>query len=100
MAFNVSFVEQKEMTASFEAQTDFKIDYEKGFRGESAYQLAVRKGFIGTEEEWLKSMEGSKVVINGIDCSTPKTFEDLGEETISNSEIKEIIDKMYKEVFG
>lgn len=26
--------------------------------GESAYQLAVRRGFVGTEEEWLESLKG------------------------------------------
>lgn len=29
-----------------------------GIQGESAYQVAVRNGFEGTEEEWLKSLSG------------------------------------------
>lgn len=28
----------------------------KGPRGESAYEVAVRHGFVGTEEEWLESL--------------------------------------------
>lgn len=30
------------------------------FRGQSAYELAVEKGFSGTEEEWLESLSGAK----------------------------------------
>lgn len=28
--------------------------------GESAYEVAVRNGFVGTEQEWLKSLKGDK----------------------------------------
>ena len=31
-----------------------------GGKGESAYELAVRAGFTGTEEEWLESLKGEK----------------------------------------
>ena len=27
-------------------------------KGESAYEIAVRNGFKGTEQEWLKSLQG------------------------------------------
>jgi hypothetical protein len=27
-----------------------------GLKGESAYSIAVRNGFVGTEEEWLESL--------------------------------------------
>ena len=27
--------------------------------GKSAYEIAVNNGFIGTEDEWLESLEGS-----------------------------------------
>lgn len=30
----------------------------KGKDGKSAYQIAVDKGFVGTEEEWLASLQG------------------------------------------
>ena len=29
-------------------------------KGETAYQIAVRNGFIGTEEEWLKHLSDHK----------------------------------------
>lgn len=31
---------------------------ERGEKGMSAYQVAVGKGFSGTEEEWLRSLQG------------------------------------------
>lgn len=33
---------------------------ERGLQGESAYEVAVDEGFIGTEEEWLASLKGDK----------------------------------------
>ena len=29
-----------------------------GIKGESAYDIAVRNGFEGTEQEWLRSLQG------------------------------------------
>ncbi len=29
-----------------------------GIKGESAYDIAVKNGFVGTEKEWLKSLKG------------------------------------------
>ncbi len=34
-------------------------DAEKGFDGKSAYEIAVEHGFVGTEEEWLASLQGT-----------------------------------------
>lgn len=28
--------------------------------GESSYEIAVKNGFVGTEEEWLESLKGEK----------------------------------------
>lgn len=41
--------------------------------GESAYQIALNNGFIGTEEEWLASLKGEsgKDGLNGKDGYTP-----------------------------
>lgn len=33
---------------------------EKGDPGDSAYQIAVEEGFVGTEEQWLASLKGDK----------------------------------------
>lgn len=32
----------------------------RGPQGESAYQIAVRNGFVGTQAEWLASLKGEK----------------------------------------
>ena len=37
--------------------------------------------------------------INGVKLQGDKSFSELGEETITNSEIKAIIDKMYDAIF-
>lgn len=37
--------------------------------------------------------------INGVKLEGDKTFPELGEDTITNSEIKSIIDKMYSAIF-
>jgi len=36
--------------------TEIEFDYGGFIRGESAYQIAVRHGFSGTEQEWLNSL--------------------------------------------
>ena len=36
------------------------------FRGESAYEVAVRNGFEGTEEDWLASLHASAGTVNGL----------------------------------
>lgn len=33
---------------------------QQGIKGESAYEIAVRNGFEGTESEWLASLKGEK----------------------------------------
>lgn len=30
---------------------------DKGEKGESAYQLAIQNGFVGTEQDWLESLK-------------------------------------------
>lgn len=37
----------------------------KGQDGKSAYQIALDKGFIGSEEEWLASLKGDSGVYVG-----------------------------------
>ena len=44
------------------------------FAGESAYEIAVRNGFVGSETEWLASLKGAdgKDGLNGIDGADGK----------------------------
>lgn len=44
---------------------DLKLEVQR-FRGESAYEVAVRNGFEGTEAEWLASLHASSSTVNGI----------------------------------
>ena len=37
---------------------DLQSNFDVGISGESAYQIALRNGFEGTEEEWLQSLHG------------------------------------------
>lgn len=32
----------------------------KGDPGDSAYEVAIKEGFVGTKEEWLESLKGEK----------------------------------------
>ena len=52
-------------------------------RGESAYEVALRNGFEGTEEEWLNSLKAA------IDDSKTTT-----DTTWSSQKIKEYIDSL------
>ena len=40
-----------------------------GAAGQSAYELAVENGFVGTEEEWLASLEGAGVPLFDESCN-------------------------------
>ena len=40
----------------YEASLEIRLDDWRGF---SAYEVAVRAGFEGTEEEWLRSLHGA-----------------------------------------
>lgn len=46
-----------DFTDGYKKKIDNFIEHEKG---DSAYQIAVKKGFEGTEEEWLASLKGDK----------------------------------------
>ena len=43
---------------------------EKGDAGESAYEIAVRYGFSGTEEEWINSITNPPVATEDIDFAS------------------------------
>lgn len=46
------------MTCEKQADSTGQTNDNAGPAGESAYQIAVRNGFEGTEEEWLESLKG------------------------------------------
>ena len=46
---------KRQKPANFKADVGVVLE---GEQGESAYEIAVRQGFIGTEQEWLDSLKG------------------------------------------
>ena len=46
--------------ASINAVSTIEPYWAKGDPGESAYEIAVEHGYVGTEEEWLQSLHGAQ----------------------------------------
>lgn len=59
----------------------------KGEPGDSAYQVAVNNGFVGTEEEWLESLKGQNGDGSGVGSVLPGMT--LLFEGITNSSVVE-----------
>ncbi len=51
--------------------------------GESAYQIAVRKGFVGTESDWLQSLQGAGRAYSGAVPPGAPIIGDLWWDTIN-----------------
>ncbi len=69
--FKTKFTEQPDM--------NFKTKFESsipGQNGASAYEIAVKYGFEGTEEEWLESLKG-ETPVKGVDYFTEEDIEGL-----------------------
>ena len=62
-----------------------KLIGQRGKKGESAFDVAVRLGFVGTETEWLASLKGSAAYAKGqtiqlpIDAPNPSGFYDISD---------------------
>lgn len=55
----VIMTEQELIAISF-AYTKATVEGAGAIKGKSAYQIAVDEGFVGTEEEWLASLQGEE----------------------------------------
>lgn len=62
--------------------------------GLSAYQIAVKNGFTGTEEEWVQSIKGDALTYSGM---TPTEKEEFNGNIVKELE-DEIIDGIVREV--
>lgn len=52
-------------------------------RGQSAYEAAVADGFVGTEEQWLASLDGTAAVTAHIAAAEPHpAYDDLPDLTL------------------
>lgn len=70
---------------------------EQGETGESAYEIAVRNGFVGTEQEWLESLkmdtsELESVVQQEVASQIGTTVEDSVTEQINENLATENLD--------
>lgn len=79
---------------------DLKMEVQR-FRGESAYEVAVRNGFEGTEAEWLASLHAYSGTVNGIG---PDETGDIklraGDITMSAEENADTVDEAINKVKG
>lgn len=77
---------------------DLKMEVQR-FRGESAYEVAVRNGFEGTEAEWLASLHAYSGTVNGIG---PDETGDIklraGDITMSAEENADTVDEAINKV--
>ena len=74
-----------------------------GERGMSAYEVAVKLGYTGTEEEWLKSIKGapgSMLRIQKIDANGEETgkWHDVYVKADLNGRLRVVIDKTAKNI--
>lgn len=80
------------------------------YQGESAYQIALRNGFIGTEQEWLDSLKGDKgekgengtngvAGKDGANFNADYTATDLYNDALANGFVGDYM-TFIKEVFG
>lgn len=51
---------QTELETEIDTSVDTNAQVPTGGNGDSAYQVAVNNGFVGTEAEWLASLEGAE----------------------------------------
>lgn len=54
----VSIQPKQKITVTQQAKPSVTV-YRKGDTGDSAYELAVKLGYDGTEQEWLDSLKGT-----------------------------------------
>ena len=97
MKLDVTFSEPKEMSADF---GEIQAVGTGGENGLSAYEIAVKNGFEGTEQEWLESLHGEdgkdgqpgKDGQNGADGYSPVRGVDYWTEA-DKDEIKSYVDE-------
>ena len=82
----ISIKEKYESNPDTNAFTDdYKaiLDNPSNFTGESAYQIAVNNGFVGSEVEWLESLQGEdgEPGLNGANGTNAQSFNFKGTVT-------------------
>ncbi len=67
-------------------------------KGENAYQLAVLHGYKGTEDEWLDSLNGKTAYESAVDGGFIGTEEDFNTSMASLGNLNNILDSVNGEV--
>ena len=67
-------------------------------KGENAYQIAVMNGYSGTEEEWLDSLNGKTAYESAVDGGFIGTEEDFNTSMASLGNLNNILDSVNGEV--
>ena len=73
---------------TYEDFTSEQLDSLKGADGKSAYDVAVKNGFTGTEQEWLDSL-GTKITIDD-------TVTETSDNAVSSKAVKAYVDASMK----
>lgn len=66
--------------------------------GRSAYEDAVRLGYVGTEEEWLASLNGKTAYQGALDGGFIGTEQQFNTSMASIGNINEVLDSINGEV--
>lgn len=58
-------------------------------KGLSAYEIAVKNGYSGSEKEWLDSLKAreSTIILNGKELTGDVSLSDIGIEVLSNEDL-------------
>lgn len=85
-----------DFTNAYKQKVDRIIE---GTKGDSAYQIAIKNGFEGTEQEWLESIKGYTPA-KGVDYFTEAEIEEITNTVIDNININvgTILDEINGEV--
>ena len=67
-------------------------------KGENAYQLAILHGYKGTEDEWLKSLNGKTAYQSAKDGGFIGNEEQFNQSIASIGNLNEILDNINGEV--
>ena len=69
-------------------------------KGENAYQLAVQEGYVGTEQEWLESLNGKTAYESAIEGGFIGTEQDFNASIASIGNLHDILDYINGDLGG
>lgn len=88
------------LKGNLNSDTNVKITLSSGARGASAYEVWLRQGNVGTENDFLESLKAqeanyevleNKPRIQNVELTGNKTFEELGLTSIEHTNISNLL---------